>query len=184
MSRAVRCLSRSSSTTFASSGDKGPPCGSPSGVGCRTPSISTPARRIPCLTGAGDCRSGGDSDGVGVSLYPGGRGVIVLYAGIPSSRELRIQEAPILCTLGISSKRLLKVRSTLSDQHGRWLKTGLPDAFVARSSVSTKISTRSSTTGQEMCHIPGNVDPRAPRDTDQGGGTRSGQRCADKPADA
>jgi putative ABC transport system permease protein len=34
-------------------------------------------------------------------------GVIVLYAGIQSSRELRIQEAAILRTLGLSRKRLL-----------------------------------------------------------------------------
>jgi putative ABC transport system permease protein len=34
-------------------------------------------------------------------------GVIVLYAGIQASRELRIQEAAILRTLGLSRKELL-----------------------------------------------------------------------------
>jgi putative ABC transport system permease protein len=42
-----------------------------------------------------------------VFLFTLAAGVIVLYAGIQASRELRIQEAAILRTLGLSRRRLL-----------------------------------------------------------------------------
>jgi putative ABC transport system permease protein len=84
-----------------------------------------------------------------VFLFTLAAGVIVLYAGIQASRELRIQEAAILRTLGLSRRRLLiSVMLEFALLGGL---AGLISAFLA-SAISYSLATA-------VFELPWRLDP-------------------------